>query len=576
MRDLIALLAIALTCSCVGEIEDGLPDVDEPQSDPMAPPPSMGGRESIIPPPPSGGCGAAPIAPSSPRLWLLDDGQYGSTIATVLSGRRSATGNLDLAPPTGVPLPLTFAPESEQTFSTLAERRLASVDDAADVSASARNVADRLLADPAVAPCLGTTASLRECLERPLLGKAELLFRRPVAAADVASYLELASNLESTMGRRQAARVAFEAMLVSPRFLFRSEVGTAQAGRVRLDPYEIADALSYSLTDGPPDQALWTDATSGALTDRAIVGRHVTRLLAAADRSGPVRKFLRELTSYTEALGVEKENAKFHAPGDLVKDADVFIENLLRTNGHKNFLQELLAGRHGYARYSTRTNYGELVGNTTTSIPDIVGSAPKAVAFKGERQGILGHPAWLSGFAQPERTDPVMRGRFVYERLLCGEVPSPPKELIIPEPPTDPKLQQREKLAVSHSPAVCRTCHQLMDGIGLALEGFDLVGRSRTMEAGRPVDRSAHLVGSDDQDGPFDGLDGLVTKLVASKHVASCFTAHAFQFFMGRTARPADACSIEDSRRRYQEAGGDLAAMVQGFFSSDGFLGRQR
>ncbi len=539
-----------------------------PGSPPGGPPGGPPGMTPGGPPldPASLSC-TKPVTLSRQRLWRIDDGQYGKTIAAALKGRSSAA-NEDLAAPTGLKAPLGIVPGSDAMFSTRSKDRHVLPNDAEDLVMASLDVAERLLADAAISACVSGTGPLSGCLQAPLLQKAELLFRRPVVAADVAHYLTAAeAAVASPGGRREAARVALQALLISPRFVFRSELGIDQGGRLRLDAFEVADALSYGLTDGPPDQALWADAKSGTVLQPDVIGGHVTRLLAVAEKKVPTRRFVRELFAYGD---VPSKAATFHKPDNLESEAELFTENVLRKNAHKDFFKELLTSRSGFVSPATAQSYNAaMTGTATTPLP---------YTYTGERQGVLGHPAWLVSHASPDPSEPetvISRGRTVFERLLCGRVPEAPIGIIL-SVPNNPKQTLRERLTLHKKDPTCAACHRLMDGIGLGFEGFDDYGRMRDTEAGRPVVRTGELLGSGDQDGMFEGLQGLTTKLLASQTVANCVAARAFEFFAGREPVDGDSCTVQDARNRYQMSGGDLAAMTQAFFLSDGFLYRTR
>ncbi len=510
-----------------------------------------------------------PPTGSRQRLWRLDDGQYARTVAAALKGR-SSTANDDLAAPTGLKAPLGIVGGSNAKFTTRASDRRVLPLDAEDLAMASVDVAERLLADASIAACVSGTGPLRGCLEAPLMQKAELLFRRPVVAADVAHYLTGAEAVAASPGgRREGARAALQGLLVSPRFVFRTELGVEQGGRLRLDAFEVAEAVSYSLTDGPPDLALWTDAKSGAVLQPDGLRGHVTRLLAVAEKKGPVRKFVQELFAFDDVLLVNKTE-KFHKADLLLREADLFTESVLRKNAHKDFFKELLTSRNGFVSPATAPSYNATMTGTAT--------VPQPFTYTGERQGLLGHPAWLVGHATPDPAEPqtvVVRGRMVYERFLCGAVPSAPVGVILAVP-KDPKRTVRERLELHKKDPTCAACHRLMDGIGLGFEGFDDYGRMRDTEAARPVVRTGELVGSGDQDGMYEGLQGLTTKLLASQTVANCIAAQTFEFFMGREPGAGDACTVQEARNRYEATSGDLTAMAQAFFLSDGFLYRTR
>jgi hypothetical protein len=109
-----------------------------------------------------------------------------------------------------------------------------------------------------------------------------------------------------------------------------------------------------------------------------------------------------------------------------------------------------------------------------------------------------------------------------------------------------------------------------MDPIGLGLEGFDHLGRTRDAEAGRPVDRSGLLTGTD-QDGPFDGLKGLAGKLVKSRTANRCFVHSSFEYWLGRTLDAGDECSVDYALDAFGRSGGDLVALLQALFASPSF-----
>lgn len=510
---------------------------------------------------------AKPATASRQRLYRLDDFQWGKTVAAALRGRSNAA-NEDLVAP-AVKAPLDVVAGGHVKFTTTSKDRRVQPIDAEDIAVASFDIAEKLMADPMIAACVSGTGPLKACLEAPLIQKAEILFRRPVVAADLAPHLAAAETAASSPGgRREGVRVGLQALLVSPRFIFRSELGVEQNGRFRLDAFEVAEALSYALTDAPPDQALWADAKSGALLQADPVGGHVTRLLTAADKKAPVARFVDELFRQGDVAGVTKTQ-KFHNPSALLREAQQFADNILKKNAHKDFFKEMLTSRSGFVSPATAPNYNAPgAGTSTTAAP---------YTYTGDRMGMLGHPAWLVGHAAAEDGEletPVKRGRFVYERFLCGFVPNAPVGIFV-APTKDLKVQVRDRLAMHKKDPTCAACHKLMDGIGLAFEGFDDYGRARDMESGKPVVRTGELVGTD-QDGTFEGLAGLTTKLLASQTHTTCMASQAFEFFMGRVATDGDSCTLQDARARYQASSGDLTAMMQAFFASEAFLYRTR
>jgi hypothetical protein len=353
---------------------------------------------------------------------------------------------------------------------------------------AAGDVAARLTAVPAIAACLDAQAAFEPCVQGQVRDKGELLFRRPLRPEELAKYTALATA-SLAAGRKSAVELAFTALLMAPQFLFRAELGAPGASARKLTPFELAAALSYSLTDGPPDQALW-EAARGALATPAILAQHVARLLEAPADLGPVREFFAEWFQYARARAVDKPGS--YDPDSLVREADLYVADVLGTSARKNLLATLLTAKTFFASSATAATYAITSSSKT----------PTKLLGTNDRTGLLGQPSWLAAFSQPEHTDPIRRGRFVRESLLCRPIPQVDIDTVA-DLSRDAKLSMREKLALHTTNPTCKSCHALLDPIGLGMKAFDQVGRLRTTEVGRPVDASGALVDSGDQDGPF-------------------------------------------------------------------------
>ena len=123
--------------------------------------------------------------------------------------------------------------------------------------------------------------------------------------------------------------------------------------------------------------------------------------------------------------------------------------------------------------------------------------------------------AVLAVSSHPQRTSPVLRGKWMLEAIL-GTPPPPP-------PPNVPALAGGP---VARRPIPCangcrstgrirhvRRCHSRIDPLGFALENYDVLGRWRTEEAGKPIDAKGEL-----PDGTkFDGPDQLKAVLLEKK-----------------------------------------------------------
>jgi hypothetical protein len=190
------------------------------------------------------------------------------------------------------------------------------------------------------------------------------------------------------------------------------------------------------------------------------------------------------------------------------------------------------------------------------------------------RSGILTEQSWLVAFSHAEGNDPVRRGRFISESLLCHSLPEVPIGVVPLPPPDDGVTTLRDRLAMHVESPGCRSCHERLEPLGFALEGFDHTGAPRTMEDGRPVDTSGTLVGSGDQDGPVQGGSDLATRLARSNRVKRCFLRNTFRFFLGRNEQPSDACTLARMESAHDASGGSFGSVLESLLTSDAFLYR--
>lgn len=189
-------------------------------------------------------------------------------------------------------------------------------------------------------------------------------------------------------------------------------------------------------------------------------------------------------------------------------------------------------------------------------------------AFKGKRAGILTHPAWLLAFSDNTKNHAIRRGRWIQTKLLGGVIPDTSVE-VDARFPEDPTLTLREKMQVVRKEE-CWKCHQRMDPLGLPLEQFDLWGKYRTEELGRPVDTSGELYGEAVED-PIEMLH----RLADSKRVHQVFLRHVFRFFCGRNETLGDAQTLRDMESAYHRHQGSLNASILELLVSDSFIQRR-
>jgi hypothetical protein len=191
------------------------------------------------------------------------------------------------------------------------------------------------------------------------------------------------------------------------------------------------------------------------------------------------------------------------------------------------------------------------------------------------RRGLLGQPGLLARLGKPDQSDPIHRGLFVRERLLCQTLPMPPNDVDLTIRPPEPGASTRDRFAEHTASEACAVCHRLIDPIGFGFESFDGIGRFRTTDEGVAVDTTGEVLGAEDASGTFDGQPELAEQLARSETVRRCVATQWMRFALGREESAADACSIDDVDARFAAAGGDLRELVIAIATSDAFRHRR-
>lgn len=405
----------------------------------------------------------------------------------------------------------------------------------------------------------GTDACAREVLATVV----ERLQGRPPAPADlealVAAVREARAELPATDALAEGVRMA----LLSPEFLYRSELGTGG----RLSSHEVAAALSAQLTDGPPDEQLWAAAQAEVLGEPEAIRAHVQRLTAAPERLAPLRRFLREYFRYDAALGVFKDGAAFpwHRPAALVDDTERVVGRLVAEHARSGLLRALLTSDLVFLRRDTRLSWGV----TATDVP-----AEGEFRRDPTRVGVLTHPAWLAGMSENDHNHLVRRGRFIRERLLCGSVPSLPIG-VVPAVAEGAGLTFRQRVERHSQDPACWACHRLTDPLGYAFEGWDHVGRPQATDNGSPVQTSGWVDEAGSTAGTYADARQLMALLADSPEVKACWVRHLFTAFRGREPGPQDRCELERLTQVYVDSGEDTLAVLEALYTSPAFLERR-
>jgi hypothetical protein len=399
-----------------------------------------------------------------------------------------------------------------------------------------------------------------ECAKQFIQTFGERAFRRALTDAERTRYQSLYTSVSLEDGYSEGLEAVIAAMLQSPHFLYRAELGQHVGnGLYALTDYEVASELSYLYWGSMPDEALFTKARAGALHTPEQISTEARRMLASP-RSRPMLDHF--VSQWLELERVDQAQKDVNAFSDFTPtirtamkaETTELFDYVVRTGSGQ--LPELFSANYTFVSDGLASFYGlpGTVGPTSTT-----GSGLRRWDLGGSgRGGILTHGSILASQATPQTSSPVRRGKLVRERLLCQLLPPPPPGLNVQLPPVDPQASNRVRFQDHSRNAACSSCHKLMDPIGFGFEQFDSVGRYQPMHGGQPVDASGEVLSSPTPatEGPFSGVDGLQRKLADSPDVHACFSMQWLRFAYGTSGDDA-TCVAKQVTDSFQK--GDLS-----------------
>jgi hypothetical protein len=398
---------------------------------------------------------------------------------------------------------------------------------------------------------------------------AKALFRRLLTTTEQSRYEKLYSlTLSGTDGTGdKAAEAVLSAMLQSPYFLYRTELGTPVSGKTgiaRLTPYETATALSYTLWQTAPDETLLAAAAAGNLDTTAQIKEQATRMIADPRFARFYGGFLADLTRASRMNSREGADVVANA-ATVMKTLSAEFQAFAAAAGKDGLTFEDLLIQPKLTLANDTAKFRNLGTNT--------GSTVSTVNLPGVVSGLFSLGAVSFANAGTDHPSPVKRGVMVRENFLCSPVPPPPasvKQETVPK--SGDVVTNRDVYERSMAPTSCNGCHRLFNPMGYAFEAFDEQGRYRTMDNGAPVKLSGEVVETRDANGTFNDLSGLAKLLAKSTQAKECFALNGFRFVSGRIENEGDLCHVSEIHRSWTASGGDLKALATLLVTSDAFV----
>jgi hypothetical protein len=246
------------------------------------------------------------------------------------------------------------------------------------------------------------------------------------------------------------------------------------------------------------------------------------------------------------------------------RETELFFESIVRED---RSAFDLLRADYTFLNERLARHYG---------VPNIKGSHFRRVTLeKGSmRSGLLGQGAILTVTSYPDRTSPVVRGKWILENLL-GTPPPPPLPNVPPLRPTNNTgavLSMRQRLEQHRANPVCASCHSMMDPLGFSLENFDAVGKWRTLgESGDAIDATGRA-----PDGSvFEGVAGLRDALLRSDRFVPTLTEKMLTYALGRGLEHYDAPAVRAIVRDAAKNDYRVSSLIVGIVQSAPFRMRR-
>jgi hypothetical protein len=392
----------------------------------------------------------------------------------------------------------------------------------------------------------------------------EHAFRRPLTAEEVGRYASFLTSEAAKYGGAVAARMALQAIMQSPHFLYRTEIGSGSPGQVELTQYELASSISYLVTDAPPDAELLAAASAARLSDKAEVQRHTRRLLATSGAHAKLQDFFAQ---YLQLGALQQSGIEPELIAPLTASAMAFVDDVVFSS--TGSMRELFTASHGFVDAVTAPLFGV----------EAPGSGLERVELSpSQRLGIFTHPALLSA-----KHGAIHRGRAIKEGLLCGMIPPPPPgagdNLAATQGPDPDATEQQRWASFQQDWPACATCHSTFQPMGVAFDQFDHHGRYRTTnEAGRTVDPSATVLGtglSVDATSSFADAFDLLQQISGSELGQRCFAKRYLSYAAGRELQNGQACSVlRDVSAAFMKSELDILELIVATAQHDSFYVR--
>jgi hypothetical protein len=414
----------------------------------------------------------------------------------------------------------------------------------------------------------GCDVAQAQCATDYIAGLGRGAFRRSLTDEEKSRFGRIyQSGVEKLGAGNVGMQYAVQAILMSPHFLYRVEIGLPNAaGGVAprtLTDVEVASKLAYFLWNGPPDKTLLDLAESGGLKAPGALAAQASRLLAeSASITTGMEAWFDDYLGLADLATTEK------VPGAFPQFTPTLVASM-----RQQTMMDMRSAALGTQDFRTVFNTTKTFVNGELAqlygVQGVSGSNFVQVDLPaaGGRRGLLGNASLMSLYAHASNSSPTLRGKFIRQILMCQSIPAPPPDVDTTLPDGAEFKTARDRLTEHATNPTCATCHRLMDPMGLGLENFDAIGRFRTQENGVNIDTSGEIDGV-----KFTTPSEMADVLAQNPSVPSCLSRAVFRYAWGRLETAGDEAMLAALTQTFQDSTYQMRQLLTAAVTSSGFV----
>ncbi|MEM7145049.1 MAG: DUF1592 domain-containing protein [Verrucomicrobiota bacterium] len=429
------------------------------------------------------------------------------------------------------------------------------------------------------------TASRKEYARKLIRNFADRAYRRPIDDESLEKLVAIAQSVDAQPNRtfEDGVAQAYVAILASPRFLFRAETQPQpnNPGKIiPVDEFALASRLSYFLWSSMPDDELFRLARENKL--RANLRSQIDRMLVDPKAESIIDNFVGQWLLTRNVQTIDIDPRRLTGERNLGKAFRIFSQDLrsaMRRETEMLIAHLLKENRPAHELLNADYTFlNEKLANWY-KIPGVKGSEMRLVKIdpKHKRKGLLTHASLHIVTSNPTETSPVKRGLYVLDNILGTPAPPPPPDIPELEEAKEEaghSASKRELLALHASKALCASCHERFDPLGLALENFDVGGRWRDKDHGAPIDPAGQLMTGEKFNDVFELAD-ILSSGDRRTDFYRCFTEKLYTYALGRGTEYYDIPVIDKIVANSEKSGGYIREIIYQIVESPAFQKRR-